>query len=304
MPNINSNISAAPFKCRDVIGVRGVCETTYPYYLDTLGISLSKASDLADSSKVTGRQLIDDAIEMAWQDVFSDLRADGFMVNGVQRTHETFFNTTQTKGEGTYTLSLYKSCDIEQTFIGKLIVSVSGELNVVLTATLDGVTQTVYSGDLEDEDLTVTFDNFYNAENIDFTLVATGDGEMKATDDGGVMKIDSYTMCSERLFYCKYWSYLVRAVMYKTVAHILNASLFSDRYNDLITYKKDEIAVRISQLDSSMNLLGTVERINTKGMYQKEIENINLKLKQIVKNSYCTCCFECDNVISSSIAIP
>ena len=39
----------------------------------------------------------------------------------------------------------------------------------------------------------------------------------------------------------------------------------------------------ISQLDSSMNVLGTVERINSKGLYQKEIENINLKLKQIVK---------------------
>ena len=33
-------------------------------------------------------------------------------------------------------------------------------------------------------------------------------------------------------------------------------------------------------------------------------QNINLKLKQIVKDSYCTCCFECDNVINSSISIP
>ena len=98
--------------------------------------------------------------------------------------------------------------------------------------------------------------------------------------------------------------HLVKAVMYKSAAFILNASLFSDRYNDLIVYKSNEIALRISQLDSSLNLLGKDGRINEKGKYQLEIENINNKLKEIVKQSYCTCCFKCDNVISSSISIP
>ena len=92
--------------------------------------------------------------------------------------------------------------------------------------------------------------------------------------------------------------------MYKASANILNSSLFSDRYNDFIVYKKDEIAIRIAQLDNSLNLLATTDRINSKGLYQLEIIKINDKLKEIVKQSYCTCCFKCDNVISSSITIP
>ena len=39
--NLNTNLSTS--KCRDVIGVRGMCATEYPYNLDTLGISFNKA---------------------------------------------------------------------------------------------------------------------------------------------------------------------------------------------------------------------------------------------------------------------
>lgn len=303
MANVDSNITVASNACRDVIGVKGVCNKTYPYYLDSLGISLSKAAKLADSSMVTARELIDESINDAWGFVFSDLRADGFNVNGVQKTKETFF-TDEYVSEGTYTFEVDRKCDIEQVFVGKLKVNVSGLLDVVLTANIDGVNTTVFDDTLTDETLTVNFDNSYTADKITYTLVASGSGTLQKTSDGGVMKIDSYVFCAEKLFYCKYWSYLVNAVMYKASANILNSSLFSDRYNDLIVYKKDEIAIRIAQLDSSLNVLPTEARIGTKGLYQLEIIKINDKLKEIVKQSYCTCCFKCDNVISSSISIP
>ena len=48
--NLNTNLSTS--KCRDVIGVRGMCATEYPYNLDTLGISFNKASII-----VTGKQI-------------------------------------------------------------------------------------------------------------------------------------------------------------------------------------------------------------------------------------------------------
>lgn len=306
MANVDSNIVVTPNACRDVIGVKGVCSETYPYYLDTYGISLSKASKLADSSMVTARELIEESIELGWGDVFTDLRADGFKANGVQKVLETFF-TDDYIGEGTYTFETERKCDIEQIYLGKLKATVVGELDVVLTINVDGVDTEVYNDTLTDETLTVNFDNSYNAENILLTLVATGSGTIRQTSDSGVMKIDTYTECSERLFYCKYWMYLVKAVMLKASAHILNASLFSDRYNDLVVYKHGEIVLRLNQLDTSFNLLAQVENVATrdgKGMYQLEIENINLKLKQIIKQSYCTCCFECDNVISSKISIP
>ena len=70
MANVDSNITVASNACRDVIGVKGVCNKTYPYYLDSLGISLSKAAKLADSSMVTARELIDESINDAWGFVF------------------------------------------------------------------------------------------------------------------------------------------------------------------------------------------------------------------------------------------
>ena len=52
--------------------------------------------------------------------------------------------------------------------------------------------------------------------------------------------------------------------MYKAAANILNASLFNDRYNDFIIYKKENIALRVAQLDSTLNLLNNENKINKK----------------------------------------
>ena len=303
MAEVTAQLVIPTNKCRDVIGVRGLCATTYPYYLDTLGISLSKTAKLADSSAVTARQLVDDAVEFAWGEVFSDLRVDGFRVGGIRETINPTF-TDQTLGAGTYTFTVERNCDIEQIFIGVLKIKAIGDVDITLTSQYNGSTSAVYGDTLSDETLIVTIDNHYPYDSITFTAVVSGSGVVQMTSDGGIMEINAHTECSEKLFYCKYWMHLVKAVMYKSAAFILNASLFSDRYNDLVVYKSNEIALRISQLDSSLNLLGKDGRINEKGKYQLEIENINNKLKEIVKQSYCTCCFECDNVISSRITIP
>jgi len=303
MEEVTAELVIPTNKCRDVIGVRGLCATTYPYYLDTLGISLSKTAKLADSSAVTARQLVEDAVEFAWGEVFSDLRVDGFRVGGIRETINPIF-TDETLGAGTYTFTVERNCDIEQIFIGVLKIKAIGDVNISLTSQYNGSTANVYGDPLSDETLIVTIDNHYPYDSITFTAVISGDGVVQMTSDGGIMAVNAHTECSEKLFYCKYWMHLVKAVMYKSAAFILNASLFSDRYNDLIVYKSNEIALRISQLDSSLNLLGKDGRINEKGKYQLEIENINNKLKEIVKQSYCTCCFECDNVISSRITIP
>ena len=66
MAIVESTISAPVNACRDVIGVRGMCNKTYPYYLDTLGISLPKAAKLADSASVNAKTLIEEAIDSAW----------------------------------------------------------------------------------------------------------------------------------------------------------------------------------------------------------------------------------------------
>ena len=303
MAVVESTISAPVNACRDVIGVRGMCNKTYPYYLDTLGISLPKAAKLADSASVNAKTLIEEAIDSAWGDVFGDLRADGFKVNGVQKDYSNKFTTGQV-GAGTYGFDIARACDIEQINITNIQVVATGTVNANITLNADGVVTTLYNDTLTDEVLTINFDASYPYDRMYFTAVITGDGTVTQTSDGGVIKSTVFTECSERLLYCKYWAYLVKAVMYKAAATILNASLFSDRYNDLIVYKGDEIATRVAQLDSSLNLLPAEQRVNAKGLYQLEIEKANDRLKEIVKQSYCSCCFECDNVISSRISIP
>ena len=73
--------------CRDVIGIKGVCSDTYAHYLDSLGISLSKAAKLADSSKQSAREFVEEAVEEAWGHVFSDLKIQGFVVQGVRHQY-------------------------------------------------------------------------------------------------------------------------------------------------------------------------------------------------------------------------
>lgn len=302
MATVESTISAPVMKCKDVIGVRGMCDKTYPYYLDTLGISLPKAAKLADSSSINAKTLIEESIESAWSDVFSDLRADGFKINGVQRDYSNSFGSDY-KGAGTYTYTITRACDVEQIMINNLVLIATGTVNATISVNADGAVTTLYNDTLTDEQLTINFDSSYTVDNLTFTAVITGEGQVMSAGNG-VIKVSGYTECSERLLYCKYWPYLVKAVMYKAAATILNASLFSDRYNDLVTYKSNQIATKVSQLDSSLNLLAEGERPTTKGLYQLEIEKANERLKAVVKNALCSCCFECDNMISSRITLP
>lgn len=332
MSIVQSNIQVAPFACRDVIGVKGICDTVYPYNLDTLGISLNKASALADSSKVTGKMLVDESVNFAWQQVFSDLKIDGFKVAGVTQTYSQVFSETQVDS-GAYNITLLRACDIERFFLNNLSIKVIGTLHTLFTIIYNGTTQTLYSGDVTDESLIVNIDNEIVTDKIVINLVTTGTGKLVTVIDNipynngyfipisiGASPINysGYLECSEKLFFCKYWNYLVTAVMYKAAAVILNSSLFNDRYNDIIAYKKDDIALRIAQLDSTLNLLNPDRRINTKsiiqqsntgattqsaGLYQSEIEKLNLRLKDIAKHQRCTCCFNCDQSIQSHITI-
>jgi glutamate mutase epsilon subunit len=98
--------------------------------------------------------------------------------------------------------------------------------------------------------------------------------------------------------------------MYKAVALILNNAIFNDRYNDILAFQRNDIAVRIAQLDSSLNVLPNPDKINKYGLYQQEIDKINDKLKAIVKRVYtlnsgdCGCCFECAEYITTKLTIP
>lgn len=290
--------------CRDVIGIKGVCSDTYAHYLDSLGISLSKAAKLADSSKQSAKEFVDEAVEQAWGHVFSDLKIQGFMVQGVRHQYTQEFGT-ELLDTGTYTVDLTRGCDFEQFYFNKVKLKVVGSVNVDLVMQYNDTELELYSGDLEDETLTVTVDSPFPYEDVTFSLTSTGTGLFYAVGETPIL-YDGYLECSEKEFYCKYHKYLTQAVMYKAAALILNNALFNDRYNDILAYGGGEIAIRVSQLDSSLNLLNTENRINKYGLYQQEIDKINDKLKAIVsRDCICkSCCFECNEYISTKITIP
>lgn len=293
-----------PNACRDSIGVRGACSGTPSFYLDSIGISLSKAAKLSDSATVTARQLIDDSIESAWGSVFSDLKVQGFKVPGVTKRFTKEF-TTETVGAGTYTVELTRSCEFEQFWFNKVQFKVDGDLDLVASLSYGNTSTDLFNDSAGDETVTIFIDTAFPYETSTLTLTATGTGELYTVDGESPINYDGYLECSEKLFFCKYHNYLTQAVMYKAAALILNNSLFNDRYNDLIAYKKDEIAIRVSQLDSSLNLLNTENRINKYGLYQQEIDKINDKLKRIIDSGcHCGCCFECAEYISTKIVMP
>ena len=258
--NIEATILKESFACRDVIGVKGLCDKNYPYNLDSLGISLQKASKLADSSSMTGKRLIEESIEFAWQQTMKDLRIDGFMVNGIRKTYQNKF-TDLTVNEGVYTQTFTRGCDIEAFFFNWIKLTVNGDLNIKFSIFKDGIEQILFNDDVSDENIKINIDNSIFADEIEFKLIAIGDGTLTQTDDLNAFTFQGHLSCNEQLFYCKFWEYLVQAVMYKATAVILNANLFT-------------------------------------------FENINLKLKEVVKRSKCTCCFECDQIISSKISLP
>jgi len=301
--NVNSNIIKEKFACRDVIGVKGLCDVEYPYNLDSLGISLNKASKLADSSTLTGKNLITESIEFAWQQTMSDIRVDGFMVNGLQTNYANEFTATSLN-EGLYTKTFTRNCDIESFFFNWIKFIVNGTLDIKFSIFKDGIEQILFEDSVTDETIKINIDNHIYCDELEFKLIAIGSGTLTQTNDSNALNYLGHKSCSEQLFYCKYWEYLVQAVMYKATAVILNSVLFNDRYNDLVIYKTGEMAHRIAQLDSSYNLLNNENRLASKSLYQLELEKINLKLKTIVQKSKCTCCFDCDNYITSKISLP
>lgn len=308
--NQTINRITIPKSCRDVIGIKGVCSTTYPYNLDSLGISLSKAAKLADSSKITAKEFVEEAVEQAWGHVLSDLKVQGFMVQGVKYKYKNDFIDDTTTGNA-HSITLTRGCEFEQFFFNKVKLKVSGELDVVLNLNYNGTELELYSGALEDETLTVTVDSPFPYEEVELTLTTTGTGQIYETNNGTPIWFDAYRACSEKEFFCSYHDMLVDAVMYKAAALILNNALFNDRYNDILAFQRNDIAIRVSQLDSSLNLLNSENRINKYGLYQQEIEKANDKLKAIVTKYYtnmyeydCGCCFECAEYITSKLAIP
>lgn len=288
--------------------MRGVCDSAYPYYLDTIGISLSKAAKLADSSSVTGRQLFDDAIGMAWERLKSDINIDGFGLKGILETYtNSLGDYVEYADPIIYEKDFTRGCDLESFCVNDIEIKIIN--NAKISVIVDGTT--IYNETHNNEIINIPIGKCYDANSLNITVAVSpiiGDGSdvvQVAEDSEGVgFRYNITRQCSEDILYCRYAMFLVMALMYKTGALLLNSIVGNDRYNDLIAYGKVDIEKRIAQLDSDFAMLPKELRSGEVGLYQKEIKKINAKLEQVAKDSKCKCCFECKNPISYNIAIP
>lgn len=291
-----------------LVGLRGVCDSPHPYYLDTIGISLNKAAKIADSSSITGKQLFNDAIAMAWEVLKGDININGFGVKGVI---ETYSNKTTTYKEYnntvTYTKEIQRECELEAICVENIQVKIIN--NAKITLTIDGIVY--YNSTHNNEVVTIPIGKCYDSDILNIVVEIApvlGDGndsmEVEEDEEGIGFSYIATRKCSEDILYCKYASWLVMALMYKTGSILLSNILFSDRYNDMIAYGKVEAQQKIAMLDSDNSILPKELSTGNKGLYQKEIIKINEKLAEIAKESKCKCCFVCKESITAKIAIP
>ena len=267
------------------IGVRGCNE--YDHYLDTFGVTMRQASKL---SNTTGKELTEVLVNQAWKSVFNDLQIDGFKFNGISKSEVSRFNL-ENSTQKSYSLYV-DTCQYEVFDLKALNIKVNGTLDIEVS-----INGSVQSGTYTNETIIISPSIF--TDYFDFKLKAVGSGVLQNSELDYPFEIIYEVRCEEKLFYCNYSEWLIDAVSIKASALILNSALYSDRYNDFIIYRKEDIKERIVQLDSSFDVWSEKRR---DGMYQLEIKRINDKLAKTIKLNRCNeCCFECNSIFQTKI---
>lgn len=267
------------------IGVRGCSE--YDHYLDTYGVTMNTASKL---SNTTGKELTETLVNEAWRIVFNDLSIDGFKLKGISDSLISKFTNDTSNSNDSISV---EACMYEIVDLKYLNIKIIGTLDVQFT--LNGV---VTSGTYTDQTIEIAPAQL---KYLDFSIKSTGTGMLQVSENGYPFEISYNVKCEPKLFFCEYSEWIIEAVKIKASALILNSSIYSERYNDFVIYKGDKIKDRIVQLDSSFDVWSEERR---DGLYQNELKNINNKLKSILKNNKCNCCFECNNIFETKIVTP
>lgn len=280
----------------NLIGLKGACSNTAPYYLDHIGISLKKTAALADSASVTGKELFEDSVTMAYQVLKNDITFDGFKVDAVKKAlQNTFTNEEIIDVPKVFTYEIKRGCSLESISIDTIklnCISGDGDVSVKI---ISNDSYTFYNSVISNESIELLVYSKFDSDTItiEVTIVPNTPMTMSIDDNGFVSLYCGLIQCDIDIFICKYWSIWALALLYKTGALILNRVLLNDRYNDLIAYGGKEIGILMAQLDSSFNIYPQEMKINKTGMYQEQLKIIDSKLKGIIKDSDCQCCFRC-----------
>ncbi len=308
--------------CYDgIISIRGLCSgDTAKYFLDDYGISLLLAANAADEKFKNGKKLIESKIDQAWKQVFRDIQFKGLDANKILNdvevgkvSDEELTGVTGFKG---VKFTLKKGCKLSRHYLYKVSVSVhTGGSSTVIKLVQNGEDSVLYTG-VPDSGDTVeivvndwvedTFKILVDTTNISvysgttyvtnthpealkFTVEST-DTSLPGQNFGIVA--DMQVRCDKYKYLCKFTDVIAQAVVYKAAAMFWKEISDTNRFNDLIEIKKDKAVPEMAWLDSTYNLLQYDPAVEItyapKGMYQKELEKINIPLPS------CACCLECN----------
>lgn len=300
-----------------IISIRGLCTTdSAKYYLDDIGIGITLAAKAADDKYRTGKNLIEAKINQAWEAVVKDIKIKDFKFDKVlndtivgESGEDSLAASAEFRGQK---FTLNKGCKLVKFFIHKVSVCVvTGGETTIKIKTATGETE-IYSGTLEDNttteivvnelfpDFQILVDNTNievcsgkntfdcSCEHRHFTVT----GHDGTSENYGITT-DLQVRCDLTDYLCKYADKLAYAVQYKAAALIWKEIRDTNRMNNILDMQSDKAVAEMAWLDSSFNLLqydpATDSNYTPKGMYQKELEKINIPIPK------CKCCMECES---------
>lgn len=290
------------------------------YYLDDIGISLVMAGKAADEKYANGKALVNNMINLAWNDAFNDVKIDGFQANKVLQASTIGVYSEETEsGTGfqgpTFNLTNPNS-PFTRFYLGWVKLKVSNGGHTIIQIVSGSDTIELYNGTPADGDVIVKYHNDWvedgfqvqvKMDNIEvYTSEATSgccgghysiDGELSG------LQVALQVKCDKQPYLCQFSRALGQAVLYKAGARIWNEVRNSDRFNDYLNIKKDKAVEQMAWLDSTYNLLKYDPTFDNKhyavGMYQQELEKISIPVPS------CRECLECKEGYSySPVSLP
>lgn len=282
----------------NIIGIRGVCQSPFDYYLDDIGISLKMVAKGTDEKWKNARELINRKIDLAWQEVFSDVKIKGKNISGdiiFQGDTGTNAGTSPLPYNGeNFTLTLSKDCKLATMFLNGVYLFGNGT-NVIVT--INDVVYTV--GTLVDvayisvNEYAESFNVTMEGDDLELFSFRRSTSRYITMQGNKGISFDYMITCTNEKWICKFVKQLAKAALYKAGAMIWKEVDGSNVWNELIELKRDSAITEMAWLDSSYNLLkydpATTDQYRPKGLYQIEIEKI-----QLPEPTGCGCCLKCD----------
>lgn len=307
-------------KCfENLIGIRGICDTNYKYYLDDYGVSLKTLSKTADSKFISGKNLALSKIKQAWSEVISDIKIGGYKANKILSNSiiGTFTeNAVNHVGFNGISFEL-TNCSLTSFYLKKIELYVVDGGETTIKIIENGTESILFTGIIDSNSIFQLNIDSYISD--DFQILVDGTnitvyesttnlykGDMLYYNISNInygLRIYLQVRCYLYSYLCDYADLLVNAVIYKALALIWKEVLDSDRFNDFLNIKRGEnnenAITQLAWLDSTFNLLkyDLSSKGVEAGMYQLELEKINLPIPK------CNCCLECSKD-SYILAIP